>query len=101
MTSAQRGNGEEVLTTARLPDGREVEGKAWFRVDENEHTIQWALKDRTPTPATLRSTVKAIARKYPFACIPPACRAGDQAVQDGLGRTLANIKRLVEERPST
>lgn len=39
MTSARPGQGEEVHTTAKMPDGTEVEGESWFRADADAHRI--------------------------------------------------------------
>jgi uncharacterized membrane protein len=41
MTSATPGSGEEVHTTAQMPDGTTVEGSAWFRVDDSAQHIEW------------------------------------------------------------
>jgi len=44
MTSAQPGQGEEVRTTAKMPDGTEAQGDAWFRVDQSAQRIAWGPK---------------------------------------------------------
>lgn len=41
VLSAQRGNGEEVHTTAVLPGRERVEGRAWFRVDREAMHLAW------------------------------------------------------------
>ncbi len=41
MTCAEPGQGEQVRTTAAMPDGTEVKGDAWFRVDRSAQRIQW------------------------------------------------------------
>ncbi len=96
MTSAAPGDGEEVHTTARMPDGTEVAGEAWFRVDESSQHIEWGSEgpndysgylDVTPTGDT--STVEVHIH---------TSRVTDQDEQiiDGLRETLGNIKQQVE-----
>lgn len=41
MTAAEPGDGAAVRTTATMPDGTEVHGDAWFRVDQNAQRIEW------------------------------------------------------------
>lgn len=41
MTSARPADGDRIDVTARLDGGREVEGEAWFRVDEQQQRIEW------------------------------------------------------------
>jgi len=41
MTCAEPGQGEQVRTTAAMPDGTEVKGDAWFRVDRSAQHIQY------------------------------------------------------------
>jgi uncharacterized membrane protein len=97
MTSARRGDGEEVHTTASLPDGREVEGDAWFRVDDGEQRIEWGSEgpndyhghvDVTPSGSG-GSTVEVHLHTT-------RVEDGDSQVDDGIRETLANIKRQAE-----
>jgi len=41
MISAEPGDGDEVRTTVGLPDGQEVRGALWFRVDRAAQRIEW------------------------------------------------------------
>lgn len=42
MTSAQaEDGGDAVYTTAKLDDGREVAGEAWFRTNDDDQSIEW------------------------------------------------------------
>ncbi len=43
MTCAEPGQGEQVRTTAAMPDGTEVKGDACFRVDRSAQRIQWGV----------------------------------------------------------
>ena len=99
MTSAERREGESVHTTAVIrPEGqpeREVEGNAWFRVNEAELKIEWGSEgpndyhgelDVSPAGEGSDVTVRLWTE-----------RDGDEgAIEDGLERTLANVKRLAE-----
>ena len=47
MTSAEPGEGNEVHTTAALPDGSQVEGTAWFEVTDDSRHIAWGAEGET------------------------------------------------------
>jgi hypothetical protein len=69
-TSTEPGDGEEVHTTAQLPDGQQAaEGDAWFRMDEQARRIDWASDG-----------------------------ANDDHGSLGVTGTAATIKRLVEQQ---
>lgn len=98
LTSAVRGDGEEVHTTARMPDGPEVEGDAWFRVDEAAQRIEWGSEGPSEyhghldvSPAGDGSSVQVLVHTT-------RVEDGNQVAQDSVTETLDNIKRLVEER---
>lgn len=94
MTSARPGEGDAVQTTAKLPDGTEVEGEAWFRVDSDAMNLSWGsegpndyhghldvIGDDTHSRVTVTlSTV----------------RAETEQIQHGLDETLANVGRLLD-----
>lgn len=41
MADAQPAGGDAVRVVARLPDGQEVTGEAWFRCDRARRRIEW------------------------------------------------------------
>lgn len=103
MTSAQPGDGQEVHTTARMPDGQEVQGDAWFRVDRDAQRIEWGSEgpndyhgylDVRPADGGHSSEVEVHVH---------TTRVGDgnSELQDGLRETLANITRQVEDGDAT
>ena len=55
MTSAEPGEGNEVHTTAALPDGSQVEGTAWFEVTDDSRHIAWGAEGESSTTATSTS----------------------------------------------
>lgn len=97
MTSAQPGEGEEVRTTARLPDGREVQGEAWFRIDANRRTIEWGSEGPSHYGGNLEVRDDGERSRVTVRLHTTRVQPGDEEVQAGLERTLANVKRLVEE----
>lgn len=98
MTSAEPGDGEEVHTTAPLPDGPQVEGNAWFRVDEQAHRIEWGSEGGNDYHGSLEVSDAAgdaaVAVRMHTTRVPD----GNSEVQRGLEDTLATIKRLVEQQ---
>lgn len=96
MTSAEPGDGEEVHTTARMPDGTEVAGEAWFRVSESSQRIEWGSEGPNDysgyldvTPAGDTSTVEVHIHTT-------RVEDQDQQIVDGLRETLGSIKQQVE-----
>ncbi len=98
MTSARAGDGEEVHTTAQMPDGQQVEGDAWFRVDQDASRIEWGSEGPSSYRGSLEVTAAGGTSEVVVHMHTTRVPDGDSEVQQGLEDTLANIKRLVEEQ---
>lgn len=96
MTSAAPGDGEEVRTTARMPDGTEAQGNAWFTVDQSAKHIDWGSEG--PSDYAGRLDVTADGDGSTVTVYLHTTRAEGAEVQDGIDETLAKIKELVEQR---
>lgn len=96
MTSARAGDGEEVHTTAKMPDGTEVEGEAWFRVDADAHRIEWGSEGPNDYHGHVDVTSDADRSSVEVHLHTTRVEDGNAEVQDGVRETLSNIKRLVE-----
>ena len=101
MTSAEPGEGNEVKTSAQLPDGSQVEGKAWFEVDADKQHIAWGSEsssnyhgDLDVRPAEHGATVEVRLHTT-------RVEAGDHEVQQGVDQTVETIKSLVEDQHVT
>lgn len=96
MTSAEPGDGEEVHTTAQMPDGQQVEGDAWFRVDDQAHRIEWGSEGPNDYRGSLEVTGTGSTSEVVVRMHTTRVPDGDGEVQQGLEDTVATIKRLVE-----
>ena len=96
MTSAVPGDGEEVHTAAKMPDGKESEGDAWFRTDSNDHTIEWGSEGPSAYRGMLSVTGDDTSSTVEVRLHTTRVPDGDTEVTQGIDETLANIKRLVE-----
>lgn len=94
MTSAAPGDGQEVRTTARMPDGTQVQGDAWFRVDQAAKHIDWGSEG--PSDYAGRLDVTADGDGSTVTVYLHTTRGEGREVQDGIDETLAKIKELVE-----
>lgn len=97
MTSARPGQGEEVKTTAKMPDGTEVQGDAWFRVDADAQRIEWGSEG--PSEYSGYLDVRPSGQdgsEVEVHLHTTRVQPGDQQVQDGVQETLANIKTQAE-----
>lgn len=101
MTSARPGDSEEVHTTARMPDGQQVEGDAWFRADPVARRIEWGSEGPSDYHGSLEVTESGDASEVAVRMHTTRVAEGDAEVQQGLEDTLANIKRLVEQQNAT
>ena len=101
MTSATPGDGAEIHTTAQMSDGTEVEGDAWFRVDQEAQRIEWGSEGPNDHHGSLEVTASSGASEVTVQLHTTRVADGDQTVQDGLHSTVATIKRLVEDRYAT
>lgn len=96
MTSAEAGRGEEVHTTARLPDGREAEGSAWFRVREDGHRIEWGSEGPSDYGGYLDVRVVGSGSEINVHLHTTRVPDGNDDVTNGIRETLANIKQQAE-----
>lgn len=98
LTSATLGEGEEVHTTARMPDGKQVEGSAWFRVDADARRIEWGSEGANDYHGSLEVHETGGSADVRVSVHTTRVADGDREVQKGLEETVATIKRIVEQR---
>ena len=98
ITTASPGDGEEVHTTATLSDGTKVEGKAWFRVDDASHSITWGSEGENDYHGRLEVTGKDAGSQVEVHIHTSRVEDGNEEIRDGIDRTLATIKLLVEKQ---
>jgi uncharacterized membrane protein len=91
MTSAERGDGEEVRTTARMPDGTEVAGDAWFRVDASARTLEWGSEGPSAYRGRLEVRPSGDGSEVEVHLHTTRVEDGDQGVTDGIAETLARV----------
>jgi uncharacterized membrane protein len=91
MTSARPGDGETVQTTAKLPNGTEVEGEAWFRVDTNSMALSWGSEGTNDYHGRLEVTGDE--RRSVVTVTVSTARAETEQIQRGLDETVATIGR--------
>jgi len=96
MTSAAPGDGEEVRTTARMPDGTEVEGDAWFRVDASARTLEWGSEGPSEYAGRLAVRPSGDGSEVEVQLRTTRVQDGDAQVQDGIAETLARIQERGE-----
>ena len=98
MTSATAVDGQqEVHTTARMPDGQQVEGDAWFRVNTGDRRIEWGSEGAHDYHGSLEVTDAGGGTEVQVRMHTSRVADGDTEVQQGLDDTLATIKDLVEK----
>lgn len=97
MTDARSGDGEEVKTTARMPDGQEVRGDAWFIVDEDQKRIRWGSEGDSDYHGSLEVTADDGSSRVEVHLHTERVAADDSEVPEGLRSTLTQIKQLVED----
>lgn len=93
MTSAEPGDGRAVRVTANL-DGREERGEAWFEVDQNAKTLAWGAEGPNDYHGELDVSENA---RNSRVVVRIFTKIEDQRIEQGIDKTLANIKRLVEQ----
>ncbi len=96
MTAASPGDGEQVQTTAKMPDDTEVEGEAWFRVDADAQHIEWGSQGPNDYHGYVDVTADGDASSVEVHLHTTRVEDGNAEVEDGVQETLGNIKRLVE-----
>jgi uncharacterized membrane protein len=96
MTSATPGDGDEVRTTA-LVAGQEVEGTAWFTVEEDERMLSWGSEGPNDYHGELEVSASD---EEPGASLVTVrlhtTRVDDGSIDEGLLTTLDNVRELVE-----
>ncbi len=98
MLAAEPGDGEQVHTTAKLPDGQTVQGDAWFRVDESAKKIEWGAEGPSSYSGSLDVDGQGDSSSVTVTLHTTRVQDDDGHVQSGLEKTLTSIKRLVEEQ---
>jgi hypothetical protein len=83
--------GEEVHTTARLPDGKPVEGDAWFRVDADARRIEWGSEGPNEYHGYLDVAPSGAGSSVEVHLHTTRVDDGDPEVEDALRETLAAI----------
>lgn len=96
MIEATPGDGEEVHTKARMPDGQEVQGDAWFRIDEGATSIEWGSEGPSNYHGSVTVTSSGAGSEVEVRLHTERVFADGGEAQQGIQETLANIKRLVE-----
>jgi uncharacterized membrane protein len=96
MTSAAKGDGDEVLTTARMPDGTEVEGKAWFRVDDAAQRLEWGSEGASEYSGSLEVRAAGDGSQVAVTLNTTRTHEDDPEVQQGIEQTLASIRSQAE-----
>jgi uncharacterized membrane protein len=96
MTSAEAVEGEEAVhVTARTPQGEEVEGQAWFKVDRENRTLSWGSEGRNHYHGHL--TVTGVGENSAVAVTVSTERAEGHEIQQGVDEAVETIKKLLEE----
>ncbi len=96
MTSAEAVEGEEAVhVTAKTPDGHEVEGEAWFKVDRENKTLAWGSEG--PNKYHGHLTVTGVGENSAVAVTVSTTRAEGHQIQEGVDQTVETIKKLLEE----
>ncbi len=101
MTSAEPGDGAEVHTVARMPDGQQVEGNAWFTVDDEARRIEWGSEGPHDYHGSLQVSAAGPGAEVHARLHSTRVGDGDTEVQQGLDDTLATVKRLVEQQATS
>lgn len=91
MTSARPGGAEEVKTTAKMPDGTEVQGDAWFRVSGMK--LEWGSEGPNDYHGSLEVRPAGGGSEVEVRLHTNRAPAGDKDVQDGITETLENIEQ--------
>jgi uncharacterized membrane protein len=97
LTSAVPSGGDRITTTAEMPDGSEVQGDAWFRVDQGAQRIEWGSEGSSDYHGYLDVTPTGDAAQVEVYVHTTRVDDGDETAEDSVTETLATIKRLLEE----
>jgi Polyketide cyclase / dehydrase and lipid transport len=94
MLSAERADGG-VVRTLSVVEGRQVEGKAWFRVDSSQRRIEWGSEGPSDYSGWL--TVDGSESSTVTVHLSTAREVSGDRVQRGIDETLDNIREIVEK----
>jgi len=97
LTSAEPGDGDDVRTVARMADGQEIRGDAWFRVDRAARRVEWGSEGPSAYRGRLEVSSKSETVWVDVHVHTTRVRDGDPNVQHGVDDTVATIKKLVED----
>jgi uncharacterized membrane protein len=97
MTDARPGDGEEVHTTAKMPDGQVVQEDAWFRIDQDSKRIEWGSEGESGYHGHLEVTASGEGAEVEVHVHTERVSPDDSEVSDGIRETLTTIKRIVEQ----
>lgn len=92
MSDARPADGDAVQVTARLPDGREVQGEAWFRSDRDRRRIEWGSEGPNDYHGWLEVHDHSAGSEVEVHLHTE--RAGNGEVDRGIAATLGNIAEL-------
>jgi uncharacterized membrane protein len=95
MKSAELTGPEEVDTEAEV-NGQTVQGKAWFRVDQERKHIEWGSEGESHYSGQIDVTGDTGQSTVTFRMHTERVGDGDEQVTSGIDDTLAQIKQLVE-----
>lgn len=95
MTSAEPGDGEAVRVTAKLDEGREVAGEAWFRVDRERRTLAWGSEGPNDYHGDL--VVEGVGDNAGIALRVSTARVETDEVQHDVDETMEKIKSLLTD----
>ncbi len=95
MTSAEATDGDAVHVTAKTPQGDEVEGEAWFKVDRDNKMLSWGSEGHNNYHGHL--TVTGVGENSAVAITVSTTRAEGHEIQQGVDETVETIKKLLEE----
>ncbi len=79
-----------------MPDGQEVEGDAWFTVDDEAQRIEWGSEGPNDYHGYVDVTASGDGSSVEVHLHTTRVEDGDSQVDDGIRETLANIKRQAE-----
>jgi len=79
-----------------MPDGKKVEGEAWFRVADDDRRIEWGSEGRTDYHGHLEVRPADGASEVEVHLHTERVGDGDGQIEDGLRETLAHIKQQLE-----
>lgn len=97
MTSAKQAQGDAVDTTARMPDGTEVAGQAWFTVDDAAQSITWGSEGENAYHGGLEVTGDDETSEVRLHL--HSSHEGQQ-ITDAIKKSLDTIRQLVETGPA-